>query len=135
MLWRVMIRQPGVIVCPLLSKRRGQKQSRKVGEVGNGENKYGEGVMATSGEGSEMGGFRVEENERMWVLRDENDEVGGGDSGEDRKGSDGKGDGGDGGVGRGADDWVLFVPKWFVVVLSYVIVYIQYMKLMPNMHK
>ncbi|THU87816.1 hypothetical protein K435DRAFT_804006 [Dendrothele bispora CBS 962.96] len=43
------------------------------GKVGDGEGEYGESVMATSGQtlegsDSEMGGFWVEEDERMWIL-------------------------------------------------------------------
>ncbi|THU77240.1 hypothetical protein K435DRAFT_812636, partial [Dendrothele bispora CBS 962.96] len=87
-LGKVVIIQPGVIVCSSWSKRQRKKQkSGKVGKLGT------EKTL----EWFEIGGFGVEEDERMRILRDEGEKVGGMDDGEDRKSNDGKGDGGDGG--------------------------------------
>ncbi|THU80712.1 hypothetical protein K435DRAFT_939152 [Dendrothele bispora CBS 962.96] len=87
----------------LLSIREGDDQTARgyrvldVGAAARDETKN-QGRWEKLGMGkSKMGGFGVEEDERMWILRDEGEEVGGMDDGEDRKSNDGKGDGGDGG--------------------------------------
>ncbi|THU83087.1 hypothetical protein K435DRAFT_807780 [Dendrothele bispora CBS 962.96] len=77
----------GYPVSVVVEAVREETKSGKVGKLGT------EKTL----EWFEIGGFGVEEDERMRILRDEGEKVGGMDDGEDRKSNDGKGDGGDGG--------------------------------------